>query len=201
MAGERKLVEIDETEFLNLKGTHNVIQAMLQHPEASRLLLQARKVQDPNAKVIDPMAPMTAAVTEIKSEFAAWRKAQEEQTAARDAAEVTARFQQEWNDKKTVLREQGWRADGIAEVEKFAQERGIADLEAAAAYYEKLHPPAEPVTPNGYGSWDFFQAEGGDSKTYVDRLMEARGEDEGALRSEAGNALREYRASLVNQRR
>lgn len=202
MAGERKLTEIDESELLSLRGVHQVVASMLANPESRKLVLQARKISDPNAPIpeIDAQTQISSAVNEVKAEFAKWREDQKKAEEERATQEAQRQFQAAWDQAKDRLRADGWRDDGLAEVEKHAKERGIADLEAAAAHYEKLHPPSEPVTPNGFGSWDFFQPPSGETETYVDKLMAARGEDEGALRQETGRALNDFRASVVNRR-
>ena len=49
------------------------------------------------------------------------------------------------------LRRAGWTDEGLTEVRKLMDEKGILDSEIAAAYYEKQHPPQTPATPSGVG--------------------------------------------------
>lgn len=198
-----KIVEIDELELLNLRGVNEVVSAMLANPQARPLVLRARKIQDPRAPIpeIDAAAPMHHAVESVRKEFAEWRKEQAERDQKREVEETNRRFQDNWNAQKDALRQEGWRSDGIAEIEKFAIERGVADLSIAAAAYEKLHPPSEPLNSNGYGSWDFFTPSEGDQKGFIEKMMESRGDDEGALRSETHKALTEFRSQQQQLRR
>lgn len=198
-----KLVEIDESELLNLRGVNEVVSAMLANPQSRPLVLRARKIQDPKAPIpeIDAAAPLHGAMEAIRKEFGDWRKEQNERDTKREAEETTRKFTEGWERQKDALRQEGWRADGIAEIEKFALERGVADLELAAAGYEKLHPPSEPVSSNGFGSWDFFTPSEGDQKNFIDKMMESRGEDEGALRAETHKALTEFRSQQQQLRR
>lgn len=197
-----KLVEIDEFELLNLRGVNEVVSAMLANPQARPLVLRARKIQDPKAAIpeIDAAAPMHSAVQAVQKEIADWRKEQAERDQKTEAEAVTRKFQENWERQKDALRAQGWRSDGIAEIEKFALERGVADLELAAAGYEKLHPPSEPAT-SGFGSWDFFTPSEGDQKDFISKMMESRGDDEGALRAETHKALTEFRSQQQQLRR
>jgi hypothetical protein len=198
-----KLVEIDESELLNLRGVNDVVSQMLANPQSRQLVLRARKIQDPKAPIpeIDAAAPMHHAVESVRKEFAEWRKEQAERDQKREAEETTRKFTEGWERQKDGLRQQGWRPDGIAEIEKFALERGVADLELAAAGYEKLHPPAEPVSNNGFGSWDFFTPSEGDQAGFIEKMMASRGDDEGALRQETHKALQEFRSQQQQLRR
>jgi hypothetical protein len=201
--GTGKLVEIDESELLSLRGVNEVVGQMLANPQSRQLVLRARKIQDPRAPIqeIDAAQPAIAAAQAVHNELTAWRKEQAERDQKREAEEVNRKFAENWERQKDALRSQGWRSDGIAEIEKFALERGVADLELAAAGYEKLHPPAEPVASNGYGSWDFFTPSEGDQKGFIEKMMESRGEDEGALRAETHKALTEFRSQQQQLRR
>lgn len=201
--GTGKLVEIDESELLSLRGVNQVVSDMLANPQSRPLVLRARKIQDPRAPIqeIDAAQPAIAAAQAVHNELTAWRKEQAERDQKREAEEVTRKFQENWERQKDALRTQGWRSDGIAEIEKFALERGVADLELAAAGYEKLHPPAEPVSSNGFGSWDFFTPSEGDQKGFIEKMMESRGDDEGALRAETHKALTEFRSQQQQLRR
>jgi hypothetical protein len=201
--GTGKLVEIDESELLSLRGVNEVVGAILANPQSRPHMLRARKIQDPRAPIpeIDAAQPALHAVAAVQKEIADWRKEQQERDQKREVEETNRRFAEGWERQKAALREQGWRADGIAEIEKFAIERGVADLEMAASHYEKLHPPAEPVSNNGYGSWDFFTPSEGDQKGFIEKMMESRGDDEGALRAETHKALTEFRSQQQQLRR
>jgi hypothetical protein len=201
--GTGKVVEIDESELLNLRGVNEVVSAMLANPQARPLVLRARKIQDPRAPIpeIDAAQPFNHAMEAVRKEIGDWRKEQAERDQRREAEETTRKFTEGWERQKDALRQQGWRTDGIAEIEKFALERGVADLELAAAGYEKLHPPAEPLNTSGFGAWDFFTPSEGDQKNFIDKMMESRGDDEGALRAETHKALTEFRSQQQQLRR
>ena len=212
-------VEIDESELLASQATIRAVNGMLANPAARKLLLQARKTADPNAVIpeIDAAAPVTARLDEIQQQLLAGKTAAAEELAAIKAereAEKLARaeqaeadrqaklvrdFEEGWQRQKAALRQDGWRDEGIAEVVAHAEKHGIADLEIAAAHWEKLHPPAEPVQPNSTGSWGFMDNIPDDDK-FVKAMIASKGEDEGALNAEINASLRDFRAQQASRR-
>ena len=87
------------------------------------------------------------------------------------------------------MRSEGWTNDGLAAVEKLAEERGNFDLEAMAALHLKMNPPPAPAEPNGMGSWGFFDgADDESSDKFVKAMLDSGGDDEGAGRG-AGRVL------------
>lgn len=205
--------EIDESEFLASQATIRAVNGMLANPASRKLLLQARKTADPNAVIpeLDAAAPINSTLEEIRAamaaekqaaaeERAAARKEREEEKAAAAAekqaaeqAKLVADFEANWVKQKASLRQEGWRDEGIAEIVAHAEKNGIADLEIAAAHWEKLHPPAEPVQPNSTGSWGFMDNIPDDDK-FVKAMIASKGEDEGALNAEINSALKDFRS-------
>lgn len=189
-------VEIDEAELLASQQVVQAVNQMMANPKSRQLLLHARKTADPNASVpeVDAMAPVVGVLENFKKELAAER---EERAKERQADEERRRIEQATRQVEEVrgrLKASGWTADGIAAVEKLAEERGIFDLEAAAALHEKMNPPPPPAEPNGMGSWGFFEgADQEGSDKFVKAMLESGGDDEGALGREVRSALTDYR--------
>lgn len=195
--------QIDEAELLAQGRVVQTVNQMLAHPEARKLVLKARKLADPNAVIpeIDAAAPMLSELAEIKKqlaeEAAARVKEREERETEKRVSDMTSQIERQ----KANLRAAGWRDEGLAEIEKFALENGVSNLEIAASHWEKLHPPAEPVQPKGYGSWNFFEdQQTEDDGKFVKAMIETRGEDEGALNAEIRAALSEVRSQPVARR-
>ena len=95
-----------------------------------------------------------------------------------------------------ALRRDGYTQEGLAEVRKIMDEKGILDPAIAAAYFEKLHPPPTVVTPVGaIGAWNFTDTPEGDSD--VKKLLETQGRSEALSDKMAMAAL----ADVRNQRR
>jgi hypothetical protein len=188
------VVQIDESELLSQRAVVETVNRMLADKGASKLLLQARKMAEPNAVIpeIDAAAPLESELAAFRKELADERAARAAEKQAQDEQRAIATFTNKWNEQKSALRRDGWRDDGIAEIEKHAQNHGIADLEIAAAHYEKLHPPAEVAQPSGTGGWNFFDGPTEDDK-FVDLMIASRGDDDGALNREIGAAIKDFR--------
>jgi hypothetical protein len=192
------MVEIDETQLLGMRGLTEQVSKMLAHPEARKLVLKARKTVDPNASIpeIDASEPVNAELAKINERLEAMAKSQAEERAAAKAEAETAKFTQQWDAKKSALKRQGYMDEAIEGIEKLATERGIADLDAAAAYYDKLNPPATVVHPNGQRGVDFFASrdvvpEDGDK--HIKALMDSRGESISAENAMIASALNQVR--------
>lgn len=197
-------VQVDEAQLLASKNVVDTVSAILAHPEARPLLLKAKKLTDPTAVIpeIDAAEPINrevAALRKMIEEDAATRaKEREEEANRRRLDEITGRIDRQ----RSELRANGWRDEGIAEVEKFALENGIGDLTIAADAWEKRNPPAAPAQPSGGGSWDFFSPpQNEDDAKFIKEMIDSRGEDEGALNREIQAALADVRGSQSAARR
>jgi hypothetical protein len=204
--------EVSEEEFLATQNVVRAVNGMLANPQARKILLQARKIADPNVPIpeIDAAAPIEAGLSAIRQEIAAERQARaEEQKAEREALaalkaereaekeaakqeRLIAKFKADWEAQKSALRAAGWRDEGIAEIERHAEAKGIADLEIAAAHWEKLHPPPEVAQSSGAGSWGFMEGIPDDDK-FIKAMIESHGDDERALDAEIAASLRDFR--------
>lgn len=191
-----KNVEIDEADLLAKNQVVGLVDLILKNPGARKQFHQAVKTVRPDTVIpeIDAKDEVMAALEIERQARLALEKQIADDKAKVEADAKTASFVAKWNGQKDKLRSEGWLDDGLAEVEKMAQERGIADLAAAAALYEKEHPPAEPVTPAaGIGSFDLFREQGED-KDMMKKLLESRGEDDSALSSLVNSALTDLRS-------
>lgn len=189
-----KKIEIDETDFLNYQSVANAVQTILKNPEAADLLVQAKRKAMPDAPLGDyerqqaPIAAVSKQVAELQKQLADERAERERQARVNE-------FSAGWERAKGKLRQSGYTDAGIDEIEKLAQERGIANLEDAAAVFDKLHPPQEPASPTGFGTWNFFEPgeDGKPQDNYIKALFDSRGEDENAVLRESHKVLQELR--------
>jgi hypothetical protein len=190
------LVQIEEAELLQQKGVIDTLNKMLGNPAARRKVLEARKITDPQVSIpeLDAAEPLNGALDEIRKSLAADKA----ERAAEKAEAAQQRQLDEFNAKldrqRATLRAHGWTDEGLDQVMQHAQERAIPDLEVAAAHYEKLHPPAEPVSPNGSGSWGFFD-QPPEEDTFLKSMIETQGNSEAALDREIQKALAETRGA------
>jgi hypothetical protein len=108
-----------------------------------------------------------------------------------DTGDLTERLSR--LEARKRLLESGYTDEGVQKLEQFMSERGIADHATAAAEYDKLNPPPDPVETGG-SAWAFFDqretaAAGGGGL----ELLLLQGDDEGFLRVSVPLALRNVR--------
>lgn len=195
-------VEVDETEYAASQQVVRIFSEMLANPDARKKVLEAKKTVRPNEAIpeIDAAKPGFEAIDRLSKDFSDFRAELAKEKADREAAEKTAKFQSEWNASKEALKADGWLDDGIANIEKLAQERGIPDLEAAALLYRKLHPEPSPVEPSGYGRFAMFEMPSdADPQSYMKKLVETRGDSEAVLDAEIRAAINEVRGAPVRR--
>lgn len=192
--------EIDAAELANLRQLQSVFTTMLNHPEAREMVLRAQKKVNPNVAIpeIDAAdqvaAPLKEKLTKTDEALAEIQKQLAEDRASRESERKLADFKAAWDAQKSRLRNNGYLDGAIENIEKIAHEKGIADLEIAAAVYDKQQPPASPVQPTGFGSWNFFEEqEGPNQDEFLKSLMNTRGEAEGTLHKQINSVLREAR--------
>lgn len=188
-------IEVEEADFLAGKQVRETVAAMLKHPEARKMVLQAQKTVFPNVSIpeIDAAAPVSAELTKIQEEQAKLAKMIEDDKAQREAEKRTREFTNSMEAKKAKLRNEGWTDEGIASVMKLAEERGSADLEAMAALHDKLHPPPELVAPGAnYGLNSMFAEDATDTNEMA-ALFNTKGEDPQALNALINKGLDEAR--------
>jgi len=189
-------VEIDEVELLRLKRQDQTVHALMSNPKAKRKILEAYKEQNPNAKIPEleieeaarkPVEDLSKTVADLQKQLAD-DKAEREKTASLDAlnGKVEAGL--------AKLRRAGWTDEGLAEVRKLMDEKGILDPQIAADHYEKQHPPAAPATPSGVGGWNFVENVQ-DSEADLKKLVESKGNNEALADKMAREALQEVRGA------
>lgn len=192
--------EIDETELVQQRNVAGLLQDIVNHPVHGPAFFKAKKELRPNwpkgthEQLTEEKSTFSADLSDIRRELA-------EAKAEREREKTLSSFMTGWEKQRAVLRKNGYTDEGIEAVERLAQERGIVDLEAAEALFAKLHPPEPPVTPSGFGTWDFFDPAQGEKDSYIKKLFDTRGEDDNAALSEAKKAIQDMRAQQQGQRR
>lgn len=156
------MIEVDENEYRALvqnSGVIKVVEQMMANPAARKKLLEARKVADPTASIpeIDAAAPVEAAVSEVTKTVAELRKEMADDKAERENTRRLDALNTQWAKGQEFLRDHGYQDDGIAAIEKFMQENGVASHKIAMAAFEREHPAPEPVTPTST-RFDIFAA-------------------------------------------
>jgi hypothetical protein len=155
------LVEIDETQLGAYQKVTEELNRLLNNPKTRRMVLQAKKTLDPDALIpeLDAAEPLRAEQDAISQKLDALQKRLEEAEEKRVERERLQELSSVWEKGRSKLRTNGYTDEGLQEVEKFMEEKGIADHEVAAAAFERLHPPVEPVRSTGGNRFDLFNAD------------------------------------------
>lgn len=169
-------IEVDEAQFLASQQLVSTVQGLLNNPEARRKVFEAQKIVYPNVPTPkDFQDDVLARVEEERTARLALEKQIADDKAKAESEKRLEQFQAGWERQKAIVAQRypDLNEAGLAEIQKLAEERGIADFEAAGALFRQLHPPAEPAAPNGLGwnLWDTPQQDG--MKEYMDLLMKS----------------------------
>ena len=190
-------VEVDELEFQQNKRLRDEVAKIMANPKAKKKLLEADKIINPEKKIpeIDDQTETEKALAAQQKAFEDYKKEQEEKEAKREQENTLRGLKSKRDEGIAALKRDGWMKESIEEVEKIMDEQGILDPAIAAAYYEKLHPPADPIVPGGAGAWNFLEPTTTDDQdAYTKKLFETKGDNMGNL------ALHEARKTLAEMR-
>lgn len=196
-------VELDEVELQRLQKQDATVHRLMANPKAKRRILEAYKDVDPNVRIPElemeeaaraPVNALEKTVTELRSELAADKQ-------ARDDEKRLAALTGSVETGMAKLRRAGWTDDGLAEVRKLMDERGILDPEIAAAYYEKQHPPQNPANPSGSGGWDFMEPPAEDD-TYIKAITASKNaaDNDQLVMNEARKTVQQFRQQNAARR-
>ena len=189
-------VEIDEEELVRSQKLRDTVAKIWANPK-TRVQLQAlHKEVDPQAVTpdLDQQQPINEAIAGIQktvNDFITESKKDKDERNNKDTLDA---LNSKVSSGLATLRRQGWTDEGIKGVEKLMQDHGIVDPEIAASHYEKLHPPQQPVTPGGTGSWNFMEPPP-DDQADLKKLMETKGESEPLLSKMVRDTLADVRGA------
>ena len=188
-------IEIDELEFQQNKTLRDTITKMMANPKSKRKLLEAEKILNPEKKIpeIDDPNPTEEALKAQSKAFEDYKKDQEEKQAKRETEDKIRSLRAQKDEGIAKLRRDGWMKEAIEEVEKIMEDKGILDPEIAAAYYEKQHPPQDPITPGGSSTFNFVDPTD-DQDDFTKQLFASKGDNMGEL------ALRQSAKTLAELR-
>lgn len=138
--------EIDDDELKNLRAADALLKRLRGSPKTKSVVDGAIKTIFPETVIDDDFQePMRNAITAIGTKLDKFLDAQ---TTREEDNKLEAAFGQLRTDG-------GYTDEGIDKIKKIMIDRKVADPFAAAAYYEKLNPPAEPQKPTSFAgmSW------------------------------------------------
>jgi hypothetical protein len=188
------VIEVDEEEFKALGRIRETVAKIAKDPEGKLLLQKAHKKVDPSALTpdLDETEKMTATTSEWEKKFTELQTSLAADKAERDKNETLARLNTKFEAGRQALRDERYTADGIAAVEKFMEERGIADHMIAAAYLEKQNPPQEIMSPRAFGGFNFVE-QPKDEDAFLKALLDSKGDDDNAVLKAAVEAVGDIR--------
>lgn len=189
-------VEVDEGQFLATRGLVQLYEQMNANPKARELLNSAAKIVNPNISTpeLDAKAEMRAELDQEREQRLLLQKRLDDDQAARELADRTREFTESWNAKVGRLRHAGYTDEGIEKITKLAEERGLVDLDAAAALFDRMNPPAPINQPGGgIGGLDLFQMSSQDDEDFK-KLLESEGDNPAAERNMINKALTDHRS-------
>jgi ribosome assembly protein YihI (activator of Der GTPase) len=194
-----KAIEIDEDEFNRLKALQGVAAKIVANPSARKMLEQAHKTVDPNAPTpfLDQEEKMSAPIKEMEKAFNEKIAAMEKDRADEKREQTLAVLAQKQKDGFSALRRQGYTDEGVAQIEKLMETKGLLDVDDAVAIFEKNNPPATPSSPSGGmtgTAWGFADVNA-DSDKSIQELIASKGQNEHVADKMAMAALNEFRAA------
>ena len=153
------LVEVDDRELAEYQKITGFLKQGLSNPKTRRKILEVQRTLNPEAAIpeLDAAAPMQDELAEVRKTLAEMNKTLADDKAEREQQKQLASLQRQWDKGRALLRKQGYVDEGIEAVEKFMEEKGIADHEIGAAAFEKLHPAHEPIKATGGNRFDIFE--------------------------------------------
>lgn len=189
-------IEVDEVEYANQQRLTQLYAKMMADPKAREQLTRAAKLVNPQA--VTPELDAKDEVLARLAESDAKREALEARIVAdqaeREQEKQLAAFTQTWEQKRGALRKMGYLDDGIAKIEEFAQERGLADLEAAEALFAKQNPPQQVAQSSGFAPFDSFNPSERDNENFK-KLIANGGQDDPLLENQMiREVLDDYRS-------
>ena len=191
-------VELDEVELQRLQKQDKTIHALLANPAAKKKVFEAYKAANPDARIpeLEMEEAAQAPVKELEKTVKELQAKIDTDKAEREKEAKLAALTGSVESGMAKLRRSGWTDDGLAEVRKLMDERGIIDPEIAAAFYEKQHPPQAPATPSGVGGWNFMEPPA-DEDAYVKAITSSKGaaENDQLAMNEASKALNDFRGA------
>jgi DNA-binding MarR family transcriptional regulator len=195
-------IEIDEAEYNRLKGVADLAAAIHANPKGRVLLEQAHRTVNPKAPTpsIEQEERMSAPLNDVQKQIADLTSLVTKKFSDDETREKLGALSRQQDEGFARLREQRYTDEGIAKIRELMTEKGILDPEIAAAYFDRINPPA-PVTPTGSNSFNLVESFNDESDKALQELMSSQGNSETALNKLVQESLNDFRKSVPSGRR
>jgi sortase (surface protein transpeptidase) len=166
-------IELDESTAASQAAVVKLVDDLVKSPKHRQAFLAQIKDIRPDVSIpeIDVAAPIQAELEALKTAQAEFFAEQRRLNSERDQRTVETSFVSEWNQQKNALLDAGYMSGAVEQIDQFAREQKIPNLEAAALLYEKRNPPR---LSSGSGRLNDLFNPGSDQGQYTKNLIEAR---------------------------
>jgi hypothetical protein len=149
--------EISDAQLAEYQNVDAFVRRALGSPKHRRRVLEIQKDFHPETSIpeIDESDPIREDVASLRAEWQKDRDERDQKDAAREEQARLSQLSSKWTAGQTVARKKGYADEGLSKLEKFMEEQGILNHEAAIPYYEQLNPPPTQAISSGT-RWDFF---------------------------------------------
>ncbi|MGH7053812.1 MAG: hypothetical protein ACREFA_08335 [Stellaceae bacterium] len=173
-------VEVDEAQLAQYRVLQDFVSKGLSNPKTRKLIKAAERELYPDRAVPeeDAKAEVMARVDQL-----------EERLAAQERERNQGALTRQWQTGQAAARKAGYTDEGLQDLEKFMEERGVFDHELAIPAFERLHPPPEPTTVGSAANWNLFDI----PKDGPDMQMLMEGRDEEFLAKTIPQVLKDVR--------
>ena len=191
-----KLIQVDEDQYNKMVQVAQVAQQIYQNPDGRKLLEQAQKTVQPNAPTpaMDAAAALQAPILELTKKFENLSQSIIDDRTKRDETDKLSKVEGMQAAAFARLRQHDKYTDaGIEAVKKLMAEKGILDPIDAACIFERMQPPAQPMTPMGSNGVPLIEKMNDTTDKAIQELLQSKGESAHALGSLINGALDDVR--------
>lgn len=190
------MIEVDEAELASLKNVAGLFNKTMNSKEREKLL-RALKGANPELPIpeIDAKEPVMEELASFSKSLKEMKESLEADKASREEEKRLAKLQAEWGKSQQKAIKAGYVGDSLEALEKFMEEKGVADHEIAMAAFEKMNPPATPISSTS-SRFDLFAPPSGANDVLgknIEALKEGKITDSQYIDSSVNAVLKEMR--------
>jgi hypothetical protein len=170
--------EVSQDQLEAMQRTVRSVAQILKDPKRRVKLLELQKEAEPEAIIpeLEIQKPVNEALQNVTKKIDDFIDAQRQDREKRDTEARLAEFTQKYEQGRAFLASHGYLPELIQKIEKFMEERGIANHEDALPAYERLYPPPAPIKSSGLSNF-LNKAKGDDTDELTKQLIASRGDD------------------------
>jgi hypothetical protein len=170
--------DVEQTRLQALERTARSVAQIMKDPSRKLKLLELQKEAEPEAVIpeLEAHKAVHDGVAALTKKFDELNDRLQSDTEKRENDAKLAEFETRMKAGREYTAARGYNDEGIQKIEKFMEERGIANHEDAVARYEQLFPPPAPVRSSGLAGF-LAHARGDDTDELTKQLIASKGDD------------------------